>query len=117
MKVNLFQGERKIEGRWDEEDYEIARQVANGPSLYETEHSSGRVKAPHRNRFFQVATLRGVSTALCHNEYANIDLSTHSALMESTPLECNIDLLRNNVVKRLSRRSIILSPCGQVYGV
>ena len=42
-KVNPFQGERKIEGRWDEEDYEIARQVANGPSSYETKRSSGRV--------------------------------------------------------------------------
>ena len=46
-KVSPFQGERKIEGRWDEEDYEIACQVANGPSLYETKHSSGRVKVPH----------------------------------------------------------------------
>ena len=98
-KVNLFQGERKIEGRWDKEDYEIANQVANGSSSYETKRSSSRVKAPHRNRFFQVATLRGVSTALCHNEYANVDLTTRSALMESTPLECNIDLLRNNVVE------------------
>ena len=57
MKVNPFQGERKIEGRWDKEDYEIAPQVTNGPSLYETKCLSGRVKAPHRNRFFQVATL------------------------------------------------------------
>ena len=55
--------------------------------------------------------------ALCHNEYANVDLTTRSALMESTPLECNIDLLRNNVVEQLSRCSIILSPCGQVYGI
>ena len=29
-EVNPFQGERKIDSRWDEEDYEIARQVANG---------------------------------------------------------------------------------------
>ena len=117
MEVNPFRGEREIESRWDEEDYEITCQVANGPSLYETKRSSGRVKAPHRNRFFQVATPRGVSTALCQNEYANVDLTTRSALTESTPLECDIDLLRNNVEERQSRRSTSLSLCGQVYGI
>ena len=116
-KVNPFQEERKIEGRWDEEDYEIAHQVTNGPSLYETKRLSSRVKVPHQNRFFQVATLRGVSTALCHNECTNVDLTTRSALTESTPLECNIDLLRNNVEERLSRRSTSLSLCRQVDGV
>ena len=56
MEVNPFRGEREIESRWDEEDYEITRQVANGPSSYETKRSSGRVKAPHRDGFFRVAT-------------------------------------------------------------
>ena len=116
-EVNPFRGEREIESRWDEEDYEITRQVANGPSSYETKRSSGRVKVPHRNRFFQVATPRGVSTALCQNEYANVDLTTRSALTESTPLECDIDLPRNNVEEQQSRRSTSLSLCGQVYGV
>ena len=46
MKANLFQGERKIGSRWDKEDYEIARQVANGSSSYETKGSSGKAKAP-----------------------------------------------------------------------
>ena len=36
MEANPFRGEREIESRWDEEDYEITRQVANGPSSYET---------------------------------------------------------------------------------
>ena len=116
-KVNPFQGERKIDSRWDEEDYEIARQVANGLSSYETKGLGGRVKAPHRNRFFQVATLRGVSMALYHNKCANVDLTTRSALMESTPLECNTDLLRNNMEEWLSWCSTSLSLCGQVDGV
>ena len=96
-KVNLFQGERKIDSRWDEDDYEMACQVANGSSSYETKSPSGKRKAPHRNRFFQVATLHGASTALCQNECTNVDLTTHSALTESTPLECDIDLPRKNV--------------------
>ena len=44
MEVNPFRGERETESRWDEEDYEITRQVTNGPSSYETKHLSGRVK-------------------------------------------------------------------------
>ena len=96
-KVNPFQGERKIDGRWDKVDYEIACQVANGLPSYEMKDSSGKMKASHHNRFFLVATLQGASTALCQNEYANVDPTTHSALAEFTPLECDIDLLRNNV--------------------
>ena len=55
-EVNPFRGEREIESRWDEEDYEITCQVANGPSSYETNRSSGRVKVSHRDGFSQVAT-------------------------------------------------------------
>ena len=117
MEVNPFQGERKIDSRWDEEDYEIACQVANGSSLYETKGSSGRVKVPHQNGFFQVATLCGVSMVLCQNECTNVDLTTCSALTEPTPLECDIDLPRNNVEEQLSQCSTSLSPCGQVDGV
>ena len=116
-EVNPFQGERKIDSRWDKEDYEIACQVANGSSSYETKGSSSRVKVPHRNGFFQVATLCGVSTAMCQNECTNVDLTTRSALTEPTTLECDIDLLRNNMEERLSRCSTSLSLCGQVDGI
>ena len=93
------------------------RQVANGSSSYEMKDPSGKIKAPHQNRFFLVATPQGASTALCQNKCANVDLTTRSGLVESTPLECDIDLLRNNVEERLSQCSTSLSPCGQVDGV
>ena len=96
-KVNPFQGERKIDGQWDEVDYEIACQVTNGSPLYETKDSGGKKKASHSNRFFLVATSQGASTALYQNKYANVDSTIPSALVEFTPLECDIDLLRNNV--------------------
>ena len=48
-------------------------QVTNGSSSYEKQDSSSKLKAPHRNRFFLVATPHGASTALCQNEYANIE--------------------------------------------
>ena len=116
-KVNPFQGERRIDCRWDKADYEIACQVTNGSSSYEKQDSSGRMKASHCNRFFLVATPYGTSTALCQNEYANVDPTTRSAPAESTLKECDIDLLRNNMQEWQSWCSTSFSLCGQVDGV
>ena len=116
-KANMFQGKRKMEYSWDEVEYEIACQVANGSSSYETKDSSGKVKTPHHNRFFRVAIPQGASTALCQSVYTNVDPTTHSALAEFTPLECDIDLPRNIVEERLSQHSTSFSPFGQVDGI
>ena len=70
-KANAFQVRRKIDCRWDKVDYEIARQIANGSPSYEIKDSSSKMKVPHHNRFFLVATPQGASMALCQNEYAN----------------------------------------------
>ena len=117
MKANVFQGKRKMECQWDEVEYEIACQVANGSPSYEMKDLSGKVKMPHRNRLFLVATPQGVPTALCQSEYANVDPTTCSVLAESTPLECDIDLPRNTMEERLSQCSTSLSPFGQVDGI
>ena len=101
-KVNAFQGRRKRDCRWDKVDYEIVCQVANGSPSYETKDSSGKMKAPHHKRFFLVATPQDASMAFCQNEYANVNPTTHSALAEFTPLECDIDLLRIIMEERLS---------------
>ena len=95
MQRNPFQGKRKTDGQWDKADYEIACQVANGSSSYEKKDSSGKLKVPHHKRFFLVATLYGASTALCQNEYANVNLTTRSAPAEFTLKECDMDLPRN----------------------
>ena len=92
MKVNPFQGKRKIYGRWDKADYEITCQVTNGLSSYEKQDSSGKLKVPHHKRFFLVATPHGASMALCQNEDANINRITCSAPAEFTLKECDMDL-------------------------
>ena len=117
MKVNLFQGKRKIDGQWDEADYEIACQVTNGSSSYEKQDSSSKLKASHCNRFFLVATPHGASTALCQNEYPNIDPTTCSAPAEFTLKECDMDLPRDKREERWSRCSTSFSLYGQVDGV
>ena len=55
-KANAFQGKRKMEHQWDEVEYEIVCQVTNGVPSYETKDSSSKVKTPHHNRLFLVAT-------------------------------------------------------------
>ena len=42
-KANTFRGKRKMEYQWDEVEYEIAHQVTNGLSSYETKYWSGKV--------------------------------------------------------------------------
>ena len=51
-KVNPFQGERKIDSRWDKVDYEITRQVTNGSSSYEMNDLSVKMKAPPPKQIF-----------------------------------------------------------------
>ena len=70
-----------------------------------------------RNRFFWVAIPQGASTALCQSVYANINPNTHSAPVEFTPLECDIDLPRNIVEEQLSWCSTSFSLFGQVDGI
>ena len=101
-KAKAFQGKKKREYRWDKVDYEIACQVTSGSPSYETKDSSGKVKMPYRNRFFQVAIPQGASTALCQSVYAKVDPTTRSGPVEFTPLECDIDLPRNIMEEQLS---------------
>ena len=102
---------------WDKADYKIACQVANGSSSYEKQVSSSKLKAPHHKRFFLVAILHGASTALCHNEYANVNPTTRSAPTEFTLKECDMDLQRNKREERQSQCSASFSLRGQVDGI
>ena len=101
-KADTFQGKRKVKDRWNEVEYKIVCQVANGAPSYEIKDASGNLKVVHHNRLFLVATPQGAPTALCQSEDASIDPTTHSALVELTPLECDNDLLRNTMEDRLS---------------
>ena len=101
-KADMFQGKRKVKDLWNEVEYEIVCQVANCTPLYEIEGVSGNVKVAHHNRLFLVATPQGAPTALCQSKDASVDPTTHSALAELTPLECDNDLPRNTMEEQLS---------------
>ena len=116
-KADAFQGKRKVKDWWNEVEYEVVCQVANGVPSYEIKDMSGNVKTAHHNRLFLVATPQGAPTALCQSKDASIDPTTCSALAELTPLECDIDLPRNTVEEQLSQHSTSLVPFGQVDGI
>ena len=54
-KADMFQGKMRIEDWWNEVEYEIVCQVANGVPLYEIGDMSSNVKMAHHNRLFLVA--------------------------------------------------------------
>ena len=77
-----------MKDQWSKVEYEVIYQVANGVPSYEIKDSSGNVKVTYCNRLFLLATPRGEVTPLCESEDADTSVSTRSALVELTPLEC-----------------------------
>ena len=96
-KADAFQGKRKVKDCWSEVEYEVVCQVTNGVPSYEIKDLSGNVKVAHCNQLFLLATPQGKAMPLCKSKEAHISVSTRSALAELTPLECENDLLEDNM--------------------
>ena len=86
-------------------------------SSYEIKDSSGNVKVAHHNQLFLLATPQGEATPLCESEDADSSTSTQSALAELTPLECEADLLEDNVEGCLTQHLTSHAPLGWVDGI
>ena len=54
MKLDVFQGKRKVKDRWSEVEYVVTCQVTNDVPAYKVRHDSGNVKVTHCNRLFLV---------------------------------------------------------------
>ena len=87
-KADAFQGKGKVKDHWSDVEYEVVCQVANGVPSYEIKDLSGNVKVTHCNQLFLLATPQGKAMPLCKSEHTLISMSTWSALVELTPLEC-----------------------------
>ena len=86
MKLDAFQGKRKVRDRWSEVEYVVTHQVANDVPAYEVKDDGGNVT--HCNR---LATTGGSHEEYCHTPGGSESISyvgtTRSALAELTPLE------------------------------
>ena len=116
-KADMFQGKRKVKDQWSEVEYEVICQVANGVPSYEIKDSSSNVKTTHHNRLFLLATPRGEVIPLCESEDADTSMSTQSALVELTPLECEDDLLKDYMERCLTQHLTSRVPLGWVDGI
>ena len=88
MKLDAFQGKRKVKDRWSKVEYVVTHQVASDMPTYEVKDDGGNIKVTHHNRLFLVAPVRDTSTPLGGSESVSYVSATQSALAELTPLEC-----------------------------
>ena len=64
MKLDVFQGKRKVKDRWSKAEYMVVHQVADDVPTYEVQDNSGNVKVIHHNRLFLVAPTKEDATPL-----------------------------------------------------
>ena len=102
MKLDMFQGKRKVKDRWSEVEYVVTCQGANDMPTYEVKDDSGNIKVAHHNRLFLVAPARDTTTPLGGSESICYVGATWSTLVELTPLECG-EMSENEVEGALTR--------------
>ena len=116
-KGDAFQGKRKVKNQWSKVEYKVICQVMNGMPSYEIKDASGNLQVAHRNRLFLLATPQGEVIPLNKNEDANPSMSTWSALVELTPLECENDLPKDPLEGCQTQHLASHVPLGWVDGV
>ena len=56
MKMDAFQGKRKVKDWWSEAEYMVVHQVTDDVPTYKVPDDSGNVRIIHHYRLFLVAT-------------------------------------------------------------
>ena len=62
MKLDMFQGKRKVKDQWSEAEYMVVHQVTDDVPVYKVQDDGRNVKVINHNQFFLVATPRGDAT-------------------------------------------------------
>ena len=62
MKLDMFQGKRKVKDRWSKVECVVTHQVASDVSAYEVKDDGWNIKVTHCNRLFLVAPMRDTAT-------------------------------------------------------
>ena len=68
IKLDAFQGERKVKDWWSKVEYVVVHQVADDVPAYKVQDDGGNVKVVHCNQLFLVATPRGDASPLGGSE-------------------------------------------------
>ena len=103
MKLDAFQGKRKVKDWWSEAEYVVVREVADDVPMYEVGDDGRNVKVIHCNWLYLAATPRGDATPLGGSLSASEEGITQSALAELTHLELESETPENEVDEALTQ--------------
>ena len=103
MKLDTFQGKRKVKDRWSEAEYVVIHQVTNDVPVYEVRNDGGNVQVTHCSRLFLVAPTKEDATPLGGSKLVSDEGTTWSALAELTPLEWNSEMPESDVHEALTQ--------------
>ena len=97
MKLDAFQGKRKVKDKWSEVEYVVTCQVTDDVPAYEVKDDIRNVKVTHCNRLFLVAPVRDVAMSLGGSKSISYMGATRSTLVELTPLDCGGEMSGSEV--------------------
>ena len=97
MKLDAFQGKRKVKERWSEVEYVVTCQVTNDMPAYEVKDDGRNIKVAHCNRLFLVAPVGDAAMPLGGSESISYVGAARSTLAELTPLECGGEMSESEV--------------------
>ena len=103
MKLDVFQGKRKVMDRWSEAGYVVIHQVTNNVPMYEVRDDGRNVKVAHHNRLFLVTPTKEDAMPLRGSESISNEGATWSTLAELTPLEWNSEMPESNMDEALTQ--------------
>ena len=103
MKLDTFQGKRKVKDQWSEAEYVVVCQVTDDVPTYKVQDDGKNVKVIHCNWLFLVATLGVMSHPWEEASLLQKRTPPLSALVELTPLEWDIEVPGSEVDEALIR--------------
>ena len=97
MKLDTFQGKRKLKDQWSEAEYMVVHQVTDDLPMYEVQDDGRNVKIIHCNRLFLVATQRMMPRPWEEASLFQKNAPPQSTLVELTPLEWESEMPESDV--------------------
>ena len=87
VKVDAWEGKRKIKDRWDEETWEVLRQITADVPSYEVMNQHGWSQVLHQNWLLLIASEVGVP--LCMGNHHTWDRCASPTPCKTTSLGCD----------------------------
>ena len=117
LKLNAFQGKRKVKDRWGNIQYKVIHQVMTDVCMYELQDQGGKIKVIHWNQLFLVASVKEDAMPLGEDMDLSDEMSNWSTLAELTPLECESESPVDTAWEVLTQHLTHGMPLGWLGGI